>query len=57
MALGRVFSLGDPSACQAVFPADVELFPTAKGNFHARDHASRHEPDLDASNPHSAARD
>jgi AraC-like DNA-binding protein len=32
----RVFSLSDPSACQAVFwSADVELFPTAKGNFHA----------------------
>jgi AraC-like DNA-binding protein len=36
MQLRRVFSLDDPSACQAVFPsADVELFPTAKGNFHA----------------------
>jgi AraC-like DNA-binding protein len=36
MALSRVFSLDDPSACQAVFPsADVELFPTAKGDFHA----------------------
>ena len=36
MALSRVFSFDDPSACQAVFPsADVELFPTAKGNFHA----------------------
>jgi AraC-like DNA-binding protein len=36
MALSRVFSLDDPSACQAVFPtADVELFPTTKGNFHA----------------------
>jgi AraC-like DNA-binding protein len=36
MALRRVFSLDDPSACQAVFPsADVELFPTAMGNFHA----------------------
>jgi hypothetical protein len=36
MALSRVFSLDDPSACQAVFPsADVEIFPTAKGNFHA----------------------
>ena len=36
MALSRVFSLDDPSACQAVFPsADVKLFPTAKGNFHA----------------------
>ena len=36
MALCRAFSLDDPSACQAVFPsADVELFPTTKGNFHA----------------------
>jgi AraC-like DNA-binding protein len=36
MALPRVYSLDDPSACQAVFPsADVELFPTAKGKFHA----------------------
>lgn len=36
MALIRVFNLDDPSAFQAVFPfADVELFPTAKGNFHA----------------------
>ncbi len=36
MALRRVFSLDDPSACQAVFPsADVQLFPTVKGNFHA----------------------
>jgi AraC-like DNA-binding protein len=36
MALSRVFNLYDPSACQAVFPsADVELFPIAKGNFHA----------------------
>jgi AraC-like DNA-binding protein len=36
VALSRVFSLDDPSACQAVFPsADVRLFPTAKGNFHA----------------------
>jgi AraC-like DNA-binding protein len=36
MALSRVFSLDDPSACQVVFPfADVELFPTTKGNFHA----------------------
>ena len=34
--LSRVFSLDDPSACQAIFPsADVRLFPTAKGNFHA----------------------
>jgi AraC-like DNA-binding protein len=32
----RVFSLSDPSACQAViWSADVELFPTAKGSFHA----------------------
>jgi AraC-like DNA-binding protein len=36
MALSRVFSFDDPSACQSVFPsADVELFPTAKGKFHA----------------------
>ena len=36
VALSRVFSFDDPSACQAVFPfADVQLFPTAKGNFHA----------------------
>jgi AraC-like DNA-binding protein len=36
MALSRVLSFDDPSACQAVFPsADVELFPTARGNFHA----------------------
>ena len=36
VALSRVFSFDDPSACQAVFPsADVQLFPTARGNFHA----------------------
>ena len=36
MAWCRVFRLGDPSACQAVFwSADVELFPTVKGSFHA----------------------
>jgi len=36
MALSRVFSFDDPSACQAIFPsAHVELFPTSKGNFHA----------------------
>jgi AraC-like DNA-binding protein len=36
MALSRVINFDDPSACQVVFPsADVELFPTAKGNFHA----------------------
>jgi hypothetical protein len=36
VASSRVFGLDDPSACQAIFPsADVELFPTAKGNFHA----------------------
>ncbi|MET4493776.1 AraC-like DNA-binding protein [Bradyrhizobium sp. LA7.1] len=36
MALSKVFSLDDPAACQAVFPsADVQLFPTGKGNFHA----------------------
>jgi AraC-like DNA-binding protein len=32
----KVFSLSDPSACQAVFwSADVELFPTTKGSFRA----------------------
>jgi AraC-like DNA-binding protein len=36
MAFSRVLSFDDPSACQAIFPAaDVELFPTARGNFHA----------------------
>jgi AraC-like DNA-binding protein len=36
VALSRVFSLDDPSACQAVFPfTDVQLFPTARGKFHA----------------------
>lgn len=36
MVLSRVLSFDDPSACQAIFPsADVELFPTARGNFHA----------------------
>lgn len=36
MAFSRVFSFDDPSACQVIFPsADVELFPTTKGNFHA----------------------
>ena len=36
MALSRVLSFTDPQACQAVFwTADVELFPTAKGNFGA----------------------
>lgn len=36
MVLSRVFSFDDPSACQAVFPsADVELFPTTRGNFQA----------------------
>ena len=36
MAVGRVFSLDDPSLCEAVVPtANVELFPTAKGSFHA----------------------
>jgi hypothetical protein len=29
----------------------------SEGEFKCRDHASRHEPDLDASNPHIAARD
>jgi AraC-like DNA-binding protein len=36
VASSRVCSFTDPSACQAVFQtADVELFPTAKGSFHA----------------------
>jgi AraC-like DNA-binding protein len=36
MGLSRVSTFDDPSACQAVFPsADIELFPTAKGNFRA----------------------
>jgi AraC-like DNA-binding protein len=36
MALSRVVSLTDPSACKAVIPfAEVTLFPTARGNFHA----------------------
>ncbi|TYL75148.1 hypothetical protein [Bradyrhizobium cytisi] len=36
MAFPRVFHLDDPSACRTVFPfADIELFPTAKGSFHA----------------------
>jgi AraC-like DNA-binding protein len=36
MAWSRVVSFDDPSACAAAFhTADVELFPTAKGSFHA----------------------
>ena len=36
MALSRIFSFDDPAACEAIFPsADVELFPTASGSFHA----------------------
>jgi len=36
MALSRVFSFDDPSSCQVIFPsADVELFPTSRGHFHA----------------------
>jgi AraC-like DNA-binding protein len=36
MALSRFLSFDDPLACQVVFPsADVKLFPTAKGRFHA----------------------
>jgi AraC-like DNA-binding protein len=36
VATSRVCSFTDPSACQSVFQtADVELFPTAKGSFHA----------------------
>jgi AraC-like DNA-binding protein len=36
VAWSKVCSFTDPLACQAVFQtADVELFPTAKGSFHA----------------------
>jgi AraC-like DNA-binding protein len=36
MALSRVLSLTDPSACHEIVPfADLELFPTVRGNFHA----------------------
>lgn len=36
MTLSRIFSFDDPAACEAVFPsADVQLFPTASGRFHA----------------------
>jgi AraC-like DNA-binding protein len=36
VAWSSVCSFTDPSACQTVFQtADVELFPTAKGSFHA----------------------
>ena len=36
MAWSRVFSFSDPLECQAViWSADCELFPTAKGSFHA----------------------
>jgi AraC-like DNA-binding protein len=36
VAWSRVCSFSDPAACQTVFQtADVELFPTAKGSFHA----------------------
>lgn len=36
MVLSRVFSFDDPSACQLIFPsADVEMFPTVRGTFHA----------------------
>jgi AraC-like DNA-binding protein len=36
VALSRVFSFADPSACQAAIRfADLALFPTAKGSFHA----------------------
>jgi AraC-like DNA-binding protein len=37
VALCKFFSLDDPLDCQTVFPsADVQLFPTAKGIFHAK---------------------
>jgi AraC-like DNA-binding protein len=36
VAWSRVFSFDDPLACQAAIrSADVEVFPTAKGSFHA----------------------
>ncbi|MGY3606502.1 MULTISPECIES: helix-turn-helix domain-containing protein [unclassified Bradyrhizobium] len=36
MAWSKVFNLSDPSQCKAViWSADIELFPTAKGSFHA----------------------
>jgi hypothetical protein len=36
VAWSRVSSFTDPSACQRIFQtADVELFPTATGSFHA----------------------
>jgi AraC-like DNA-binding protein len=36
VALSRVFSFADPSACQtAIRFADLALYPTAKGSFHA----------------------
>jgi AraC-like DNA-binding protein len=36
MVWSRVFDFSDPSQCKAVVQsADLELFPTAKGNFHA----------------------
>ncbi len=36
MAWSRISTFTDPSACQTIFQtADVELFPTAKGSFHA----------------------
>jgi hypothetical protein len=36
VALSRVFSFSDPSQCKAVVrSADLEIFPTAKGSFHA----------------------
>ncbi|WP_375788410.1 helix-turn-helix domain-containing protein [Bradyrhizobium sp. Pha-3] len=37
MFLRRVLSFADPLACEAAIgTADVELFPTTKGNFHAK---------------------
>jgi len=36
VAWSRISTFTDPSACQTIFQtADVELFPTAKGSFHA----------------------
>src|SRR6185437_15453044 len=36
MALSRIFSFDDPAAYEAISPsAEVKLFPTASGSFHA----------------------
>ena len=52
MALSRVFSFDDPSACQRFFLLPMSsCFPRRKEIFHADDYANRHERDLDAPNP------